>query len=121
MAEKQAPSRRGGASTQNAPRRNDVIRCDKCGEYYATTYKRCPFCDERPGRGGGSGRRVANTRGGGYGGPVNPVQVVALVISLVLIIAALFIVFTKLLPLFTLLGGYQPEHLHRRLHLYKLP
>ena len=91
MAEKQAPSRRGGASTQNAPRRNDVIRCDKCGEYYATTYKRCPFCDERPGRGGGSGRRVANTRGGGYGGPVNPVQVVALVISLVLIIAALFI------------------------------
>lgn len=101
MAEKQAPSRRGGASTQNAPRRNDVIRCDKCGEYYATTYKRCPFCDERPGRGGGSGRRVANTRGGGYGGPVNPVQVVALVISLVLIIAALFIVFTKLLPLFT--------------------
>ena len=101
MAEKQAPSRRGGASTQNAPRRNDVIRCDKCGEYYATTYKRCPFCDERPGRGEGSGRRVANTRGGGYGGPVNPVQVVALVISLVLIIAALFIVFTKLLPLFT--------------------
>ena len=68
MAEKQAPSRRGGASTQNAPRRNDVIRCDKCGEYYAITYKRCPFCDERPGRGGGSGRRVANTRGGGYGG-----------------------------------------------------
>ena len=101
MAERQAPSRRGGAGTQNAPRRNDVIRCDKCGEYYAITYKRCPFCDERPGRGGGSGRRVANTRGGGYGGPVNPVQVVALVISLVLIIAALFIVFTKLLPLFT--------------------
>lgn len=32
---------------------------------------------------------------------MNPVQVVALVISLVLIIAALFIVFTKLLPLFT--------------------
>ena len=34
MAEKQAPSRRGGASTQNAPRRNDVIRCDNCGEHY---------------------------------------------------------------------------------------
>lgn len=42
MAEKQAPSRRGGASTQNAPRRNDVIRCDKCGEYYATLINAVP-------------------------------------------------------------------------------
>lgn len=51
-----------------------------------------------------------------------------MVISLVLIIAALFIVFTKLLPLFTQdkdggssSAGTSQEHLHRRLHLYKLP
>ena len=27
-------------------RRNDVIHCENCGEDYASTYKRCPFCDE---------------------------------------------------------------------------
>ena len=95
-----APKRAAG-DKKAPPRRNDVIRCEKCGEDYSVTYKRCPFCDERPGR-GFSGKRVAgNTRGGGYGGPVNPVQIVGLVISLVLIIAALFIVFTRIAPLFT--------------------
>lgn len=73
--------------------RTDVIRCENCGEDYSTTYKRCPFCDERPGRGGISGKRVANTRGGGYGRPVNPIQIAGLVISLALIASALFIVF----------------------------
>lgn len=109
MAEKQsAPRRNTNTSTnvrstkerQAPPRRNDVIRCEKCGEDYSVTYKRCPFCDERPVRGGSGGRRMAgNTRGGGYGGPVNPIQIVGLVISMILIIAALFIVFTKLGPL----------------------
>jgi len=70
-----------------------VIRCENCGEDYSITYKRCPFCDERPGRGGISGKRVANTRGGGYGRPVNPIQIAGLVISLALIASALFIVF----------------------------
>ena len=70
-----------------------MIRCDNCGEDYSITYKRCPFCDERPGRGGVSGKRVSNTRGGGYGRPVNPIQIAGLVISLVLIASALFIVF----------------------------
>ena len=28
-----------------------MIRCEKCGEEYSVTYKRCPFCDERPSRG----------------------------------------------------------------------
>ncbi len=100
MADRQEPTRRIPTPTggQTNPRRNDVIRCERCGEDYSTTYRRCPFCDERPGR---SGKRVAgNTRGGGYGGPVNPVQVAGLVISLVLIIAALSIVFVKVYPLF---------------------
>ena len=99
MAERQRASKR--PQDQQPPRRNDVIRCERCGEDYAITYKSCPFCDERPGRGGVGGKRAArNTRGGGYGRPVNPIQIVGLVVSMVLIIAALFIVFTKLGPLF---------------------
>ena len=77
--------------------RNETVRCENCGEYYATTYKRCPFCEERAAdrrgrrdedeyedydvfddeydddyeddepRRGGGRRLVTNTRGGGYG------------------------------------------------------
>ena len=96
MADKQNPSSRSSGNKKAPVRRNDVIRCENCGEDYAITYKRCPFCDERPGRAGGivtGGRRVANTRGGGYGRPVNPIQVAGLIISLIVIIAALVIVF----------------------------
>ena len=93
--ERRAPPSRvaGGSGTrQSSPRRTDVIRCENCGEDYNVSYKRCPFCDERPGRGGASGRRVSNTRGGGYGRPVNPIQIAGLVVSLILIASALFIV-----------------------------
>ena len=80
-------------------RRSDLIRCDNCGEYYSVTYKRCPFCDERPGQPGG--RRVAtNKRGGGYGGAVNPVQIALLILSFVLVVAAAFIVIKAVAPLF---------------------
>lgn len=95
MADKQNSSPRSSGVKKAPPRRNDVIRCENCGEDYAITYKRCPFCDERPGRAGGivsGGRRVANTRGGGYGRPINPIQVAGLIISLIVIIAALVIV-----------------------------
>lgn len=95
MADKQNSSPRDSGAKKAPPRRNDVIRCENCGEDYAITYKRCPFCDERPGRAGGivsGGRRVANTRGGGYGRPINPIQVAGLIISLIVIIAALVIV-----------------------------
>ena len=89
---------------ENSSRHNDLIRCENCGEYYSVTYKRCPFCDERPEQSGGSGghgRRLAtNKRGGGYGGPVNPVQIALLILSLVLVIAAVFIVFKSIAPLF---------------------
>ena len=78
-------------------RRPDMIRCENCGEDYSSTYKRCPFCDERPGRTGIGGRRMAD----GAGGRVHPIQLVGLVISLVLIIAAIFIVVTRIAPLFT--------------------
>lgn len=83
-----------------------MIRCENCGEDYSITYKRCPFCDERPGRGGISGKRVANTRGGGYGRPVNPIQIAGLVVSLALIASALFIVFRFVgAPIFGGKGG----------------
>lgn len=87
-----AASRSAGAPGARPPRRVDVIRCENCGEDYNVSYKRCPFCDERPGRGGVSGRRVSNTRGGGYGRPVNPIQIAGVVVSLILIASALFIV-----------------------------
>ena len=80
------------ATKKAPPRRNtDVIRCENCGEEYSTTYKRCPFCDERPG--GRSyppvgGRRVAGGSRSGRGIQANPLQVGGLVLSLVLIIAA---------------------------------
>ena len=85
-----------------------MIRCENCGEDYSVTYKRCPFCDERPGRGGVAGKRVANTRGGGYGRPVNPIQIAGLVVSLALIASALFIVFRFVgAPIF---GGRKPNN-----------
>ncbi len=102
-----APRPAGGSGArQSAPRRMNVIRCENCGEDYDVSYKRCPFCDERPGRGGVSGKRVSNTRGGGYGRPVNPIQIAGLVISLALIASALFIVFRFIgAPIF---GGKKP-------------
>ncbi|SBV92764.1 Bacterial group 2 Ig-like protein [uncultured Eubacteriales bacterium] len=30
--------------------RSETVQCEFCGEYYAVTYKRCPFCDGRPAR-----------------------------------------------------------------------
>ena len=100
--ERQASSRRTSSEKQSPSRRNDVIRCENCGEDYSITYKRCPFCDERPGRTGISGRRVA----GAHGSSVHPVQVVSLVISLIIIITALFIVVKYMGPL--LFGSKDP-------------
>ena len=104
-----APRSAGSSSgRQSSPRRADVIRCENCGEDYSVTYKRCPFCDERPGRGGVAGKRVANTRGGGYGRPVNPIQIAGLVVSLALIASALFIVIRFVgAPIF---GGRKPNN-----------
>lgn len=69
-----------------------TIHCENCGEDYSTTYKSCPFCNEGPGR-GLYGRRADGTPAR------NPFQLVGLVASLILIIVALFIIFTKISPL----------------------
>ena len=97
-------------STKQETRRTDVIRCEFCGEDYSVTYRRCPFCDDKAGSGsygnsgrssGKGGKRVAtNTRGGGYGGGMQPVQIIGLALSIILIIAAIYIVFSVLSPLF---------------------
>lgn len=104
--------------------RNETVRCENCGEYYSVTYKRCPFCDERgsrstregeyeefedefeddyeddrPRRGSGGKRLVTNTRGGGYGRRISPGGVIWTVVSLLLIAAAVYIVFTAVYPL----------------------
>ena len=96
------------AKRRPAGARNEMIHCEYCGEDYAATYKRCPFCDGRPpeegaegeeGRHGGK-RLVTNTRGGGYGGGGHsPLKIVGTVISLALIVAAVCIVFTLIMPL----------------------
>ena len=89
----QAPSQSGGERRQASPRRYEVIRCENCGEDYSVTYKRCPFCDERPGRGGISGKRVANTRGGGYGRPASALKIASWVASALVVCFALVIVY----------------------------
>lgn len=104
----QAGYRDGGQQRRQPPRRNDVIRCENCGEDYSITYKRCPFCDERPGRGGISGKRIANTRGGGYGRPASTLKTVTWIASFVVVIAAMIIIYRFMgAPIFG--GGKQPN------------
>ena len=95
-ADRQTGQRRSTQERQTKPpvRRSDVIRCERCGEDYSITYKRCPFCDERPGRTGIGGRRAAKGRS-----QVHPIQLIALIGSMIFIIAALFIVFKYVGPL----------------------
>lgn len=101
---------------QENSRRSDVIRCEFCGEDYSVTYRHCPFCDDMAGSAAGGrtagrgGKRVAptNKRGGGYGGAIQPVQIIGIALSVILIIAAIYIVYTVISPL--LGGGKDPAH-----------
>lgn len=96
--------------------REDLIKCEYCGEMYAASYKHCPFCnedgtgrwddpetldeeeyydDDLPVRGG---RRLARpARSGGNGPSVR--SIISWVLSLALIVAAAGIVFSLLRPL----------------------
>lgn len=124
----------------------ELIHCDACGEDYSATYRRCPFCGEKPGvrppvssveddeddgyvfdgqalfdepqeshhtRAGKGGKRLAERssarkrskassagKGGHYDppGPINWVRLTTFIFSLVIIIAALIIVFTVFYP-----------------------
>lgn len=106
--ERRRPESYEGDRRQQSPRRSDVIRCENCGEDYSVTYKRCPFCDERPGRGGVSGKRVANTRGGGYGRPASTLRTATWIGSFVVVLAAMFIIYRFIgSPIFG--GGKDPD------------
>lgn len=105
--------------------REELIKCEYCGEMYAASYKHCPFCnedgtgrwddpetldeeeyydDDLPVRGG---RRLAgNSRSRGDGPSVR--SIISWVLSLALIIAAAGIVFSLVKPLLGL-GEKNPK------------
>lgn len=104
---------------QRAGSKNELIKCEYCGEMYAASYKHCPFCNEDgTGRwnvddddgeevtGGkrlaGGGRR-ATAPSGGQGPSVR--RVISMVVSLALIIAAAGIVISIVR---SLVGGKDP-------------
>ena len=101
------------ATRRSTGTRPEVVRCPYCGEDYSVTYKRCPFCDGKPapessfeddppaeGRRSGGKRLVSITRGGGYGGGGwGPLRIVGTVVSLGLIVAAVWIVVSVVSPL----------------------
>ena len=86
-----------------------LIHCEYCGEDYASTYRAGPFCNTAPGgrktaparqrsdtpqrrSGRVSGNKVpTNTRGGGYGGRRSPLSTIGILISVLLVIAAIVI------------------------------
>ncbi len=86
-----------------AGNRNQTIHCDICGEDYAATYKRCPFCNGRPPQEQDDSRRgrreATNTRGGGYTTRPTPLRIAMTVVSLALIVAAVCIVVSIIKPL----------------------
>lgn len=94
-------------ATQRRPNsRGRLIHCENCGEDYSATYRRCPFCDEyaydyeedeRTSRSQNGGKRLANAARESDGGVW--LHTVAIIISLAIIIAAVWIVVTKLMPL----------------------
>lgn len=93
-------------------RKSDLIHCDNCGEYYSSSYRRCPFCDEyeeeydpyddnaadAPSARGGGKRLDQSRRGGGYT-RTSPLKIISIVISLAIILFAAWIVVTKIVPL----------------------
>ena len=101
------------AANRKPGSRPSLIHCEYCGEDYSSTYRRCPFCDEYDeyeemestssdyrSAPRSRGKRVAQSRrrGGGYT-RVSPFQIVAVLLSLAVIIAAIWIVVTQLGPL----------------------
>ncbi len=99
-----------------AKNRTELIHCDNCGEDYAATYRRCPFCDAKAGsrsrdddsyeppyddeddyapRQGG--RRLAGGRKPGRG-PGFWLRIALYVVSAAVILAAIWVMCTQLLP-----------------------
>lgn len=100
------------ASKRKPGSRPGLIHCENCGEEYSASYRRCPFCDEyeeyendnyderseRPPRSGGKRLDPSKRRGGGYT-RTSPLKVISIVVSLAVILVALWIVVTKVMPM----------------------
>lgn len=97
------------AKTRTPGSRPGLYRCDHCGEEYSATYRRCPFCDEydeydavetdtTSSRNGGKRLAKSNRRGGGYG-RVSVFKIIGYLISLAVIVAAIYVVVTVIYPL----------------------
>lgn len=104
---------------QRASSKNELIKCEYCGEMYAASYKHCPFCnedgtgrwnvDDDDGEEVAGGKRLAGggKRAGAPSGGQGPSvrRVISMVVSLALIIAAAGIVISIVR---SLTGGKDP-------------
>lgn len=75
-----------------ASKRNDVVECAHCGEEYSTTYRRCPFCDERSVGPAFAKRHTKNNF-------MDPRHLVGVCITMGIIFSAGAIVFQQMKPL----------------------
>ncbi len=112
--------------------RTELIHCDNCGEDYAATYRRCPFCDAKPGQrfepvdeteyeepfddddgyapaSPRGGKRLAGGSRGGGRGPGFWLRIVLYVLSAVVILAAIWVLCTYIFPRFFPAGEAQPS------------
>ncbi len=120
------------ASRRTPGSRPGLIRCDHCGEEYSESYRRCPFCDEydadveyetqriraetfgspQPTRTAtrSGGKRVAysNRRGGGYTS-LSSGRIIAWLLSLIVIIAGIWILVTQVSPLINKGDNVDPD------------
>lgn len=97
--EQRAAPRRQDDYSDPRPRRRNMVHCDNCGEDFSDTYRFCPFCDDQTGRVGRGRRAVVEDEEDYGGGGVSVIQVIGLIVSLALIVTALFIVFKMVAPL----------------------
>ena len=104
-----------------AKARTELIHCDHCGEDYAATYRRCPFCNakraksqgeyadgyEQPDYGEGDydyeaphrgGKRLAGGKSAPSGGERHPVKTALYLLSSLVILAAIWIMCSMLIP-----------------------
>lgn len=101
-----------------AKARTELIHCDNCGEDYAATYRRCPFCNAKRSKGGDpsddyeqpdygegdydyeaprrGGKRLAE--GKSSGGNRRTVKTVLYLLSSLVILAAIWIMCSMLIP-----------------------
>lgn len=102
--------------------KNDLVKCEYCGEMYSVTYRHCPFCNEdgtgrwnepeeqddyyneREARPSGGKRLAGSSRRRGNGPSVR--SIIGGIVSLALIIAAVCIVISLVR---SFLGGKDPK------------